>query len=107
MNHPDFFQRTFIETVLLRPNMYTINGTYGEVIAFLKGYISGIAKVDSNNDIVMEWYGFTKWLSDQLNVDSADVFSTFFNRYMDDDQKGVVALLAALHRFHEDKKTDN
>lgn len=46
---------SFVESVLRRSAMYTLNGRYEEVIAFLEGYISGLAQSNACVPRVMRW----------------------------------------------------
>ncbi len=65
---------TLTEAVLLRPAMYTMNGTFAEVIAFLEGYYSGMAHGNPNAQPAVDWSEFEQWLADRMNVDSAELF---------------------------------
>ena len=57
---------SFPECVLLRPKMYTINGTFVEIAAFLTGYYSG--KAHSVHRLpVVEWSIFQCWLKGKLS----------------------------------------
>ena len=62
---------TFPESVLLRPAMYTMNGKFEEVLAFLIGYYSGKACLSPTPPEVLRWNEFESWLSDQLDVDDS------------------------------------
>jgi hypothetical protein len=66
---------TFPEAVLLRPKMYTLGGSFEEVVAFLEGYHSGLAKGNPHACSVDQWTPFCEWLTKQLGVsDSVDTF---------------------------------
>jgi hypothetical protein len=47
--------RDLIESVLLRPQVYTIAGTFEEAVAFLVGYVSGLAKCRPRDPVVIRW----------------------------------------------------
>src|SRR5262249_51852198 len=81
---------TFTEAVLARPFMYTIDGSFASVVAFLEGYYSGAAKGNPGWEPVLEWVKFESWLSDELNVHdlhSGNAFSRFGAGYSDDAQR--------------------
>lgn len=71
------------EAVFLRPGMYTLSGTYEEVIAFLEGYYSGMAKGNPYAIPVSEWASFRTWLSKKLGLPASEVFLKFRNLYED------------------------
>lgn len=58
----------FTDAVLARPKMYTLNGSYQEVVAFLEGYYSGVAKGRIGLSVVENWSVFREWLAKRLNV---------------------------------------
>ena len=68
---------TFPEAVLLRPKIYTLGGTFEEVVAFLEGYVSGMAKADPYAPPVLQWASFQSWLSERLGVSSSEAFLRF------------------------------
>jgi hypothetical protein len=64
----DLERVNFAQAVLHRPNVYTLYGSFGEVIAFLNGWYGGIfhhRRLPENisNTLDAEWYGFCQWLS--------------------------------------------
>lgn len=67
---------TFPEAVCLRPTMYTLGGTFEEVIAFLEGYHSGVATGNLYAPAVLWWQSFREWLALQLGVEQSEVFSS-------------------------------
>ena len=95
---------SFSEAVLLRPMMYTLNGSFAEVIAFLEGYHSGAAKGNPYAPLVMEWEAFRGWLAAQFCVDTAEVFIAFQTRY-GAEQTALEELAARLARFQEGKSS--
>ena len=91
---------TFSQAVLTRPGMYTLNGTLPEVIAFLEGYYSGMAKGKLDAPPVLEWVAFRQWVAAQMDVDIAQAFSAFAQRYQD-NQTAITTLAQWLARFLE------
>ena len=55
--------------------MYTIEGSYPEVIAFLQGYFSGVAKTRPDWEPVIEWSEFQEWVACKLGVARTGVLS--------------------------------
>ncbi len=70
-----------ISAVLLRPKMYTLHGSFGEVTAFLEGYYSGTAINHMNDPSVTVWSEFLYFLCKKLEVTSSEVMHEFQNRY--------------------------
>ena len=70
-----------ISAVLARPKMYTILGTYEEVVAFLDGYYSGAGISSPLEPSVGIWGGFTEYLSSLLNSPSSKVFHELQTRH--------------------------
>lgn len=65
------------EAVFSRPRMYTLGGTFEEVIAFLEGYYSGMAKGNPYAVPVLEWASFRTWLSEKMGLATSEVFARF------------------------------
>jgi hypothetical protein len=68
-------QASLVQSVLRRPGMYTLGGTFEEVIAFLTGYVSGIARADPSAEAVLEWAEFEEWLASKLDSSPNEVFT--------------------------------
>jgi hypothetical protein len=94
---------TFPEAVLFRPKMYTIGGSYLEVIAFLKGYYGGLSKNDPHLEAVKDWITFQSWLSKRMNVEMGDAF-----RHLSDihpnDLEAIQELKSHLEQFVKEKE---
>lgn len=90
-----------IGAVLIRPMMYTVSGAFGEVIAFLEGYASGVAKYDPNFDVVVEWSSFRDWLSSRARVPQSDLFADLREQSGND-----AAALAQLRQLYQEFKAD-
>jgi len=61
--------RNLFEAVFVRPRMYTLEGTFGEALAFVSGYVSGVSKSNPSADLVVEWNAFEDWLAQRLGVE--------------------------------------
>jgi len=70
-----------ISAVLTRPQMYTLHGTFGEVVAFLEGYYSGAAIFRMNEPAVLVWGEFSRFLSATYNFRSGFVMDEFLNKF--------------------------
>jgi hypothetical protein len=95
---------TFAEAVLLRPKMYTLDGSYGEVIAFLEGFFSGMAKHSGGiPPPAKRWFAFRDWFAKQLvgphdEYSSDRLFGTF-RAGLDPDKDAIAELLKWVSRF--------
>ena len=67
----------FIDAVLARPTMYTLDGSFEEVVAFLTGYFSGIALVQMNTPTVTVWRDFIVHVASTLDVCSSEALGKF------------------------------
>jgi hypothetical protein len=91
---------SFLESVLLRPKMYTIRGSYEETVAFLDGYTSGFQKgyafggnaVKNGHEVYFldvsptrEWSEISNQLCSELDVDAVHIFERFRERFTSDE----------------------
>ena len=83
---------SFAGAVIRRPRMYTLDGTFEEVVAFLEGYYSGLAKADPRTTQVSEWYAFQQWLSKKLNISPSELWPHF--RQLNEDGQMPLERLA-------------
>ena len=70
----------FIEAVLHRPKMYTLTGSYFEVIAFLEGYYSGLVKSTNGMNESAKWSFFKQWLTKELDSSTENPFGLLYER---------------------------
>ncbi len=70
-----------IRSVLLRPEMYTLHGDFGEVVAFLNGYYSGAAINHMDDPAVRVWDEFLFFLRERLDDTNTEVMHELQNRY--------------------------
>ncbi|MBC8134408.1 MAG: hypothetical protein H8F28_00795 [Fibrella sp.] len=74
----------FAHAVLKRPCMYTVNGTYGEIIAFLTGYYSGGSHPPPPKWAeATSWGRFNSWLAEKLQSDHNNPHRVIAGRYGD------------------------
>ena len=99
---------SFTEAVLLRPKMYTLDGTFNEVVAFLEGYYSGLAKGNPYIPSVRQWVSFHDWFTKQLGVSPHERLFTAFKATLQPNQEALAELLAWWYRFQSEfPETDN
>lgn len=84
---------SFIEAVFRRPKMYTIDGSFEELIAFLEGYYSGMAK-NQNAMPLNVWGEFQTWLSTRHNIQSSEIFKSIRDEHCDDRVRAENFLIA-------------
>lgn len=69
-----------IEGFLFRPKMYTINGSDEELYAFITGYVSGLAKYNLRDPIVVAWSDFRQWVLSQYSESKTDGMDEILKR---------------------------
>lgn len=97
MHHGQVSSLGFLKSVLARPSMYTMGGTFEEVIAFLEGFHGGLAKGGPYAEAVAEWASFQEWLADEIGSRPSDVFREF--REIRDRGDPIRALESYLDRY--------
>ena len=78
---------TLTEAVIRRPGMYTVNGSFAEVLCFLEGYYSGVAKGNYSAPPVVEWSDFRHWLAQRFGVTSTESFRLIQKSHDDDCER--------------------
>ena len=76
-----------VETLCRYPRMYTMNGSFAEVVAFLEGYTIADAK-DSRRD----WHGFSRWLTAKMGYPDNVVAPVYLRRTYRDDAEALKEL---------------
>ncbi len=86
--------------------MYTLDGTFAEVIAFLEGYYNGLAKAYPKVAPVLEWFIFQEWLSEKTNTSTTKVFSVLRDNARSSEAalEGTLAWLLQFRRENEKKE---
>lgn len=74
----------FIEAVLARPKMYTVLGTYIEVVAYLEGYYSGISKHPSGAQTALTWSLFRQWIAIKLGNPKSSELQVLYQKFGDE-----------------------
>lgn len=90
-----------IEAVLARPSMYTVSGTYGEVVSFLEGYYSGLAKHSPEVIPVVNWSEFRQWLVIKLGNPKTPELKILYQEYGDNS----LEMFASFYHEFKSKKT--
>ena len=80
------FKLTFddiIAAICRRPKMYTMNGTFGEVLALLDGYANGARLSPGRSSSFFN--PFSQWLQEKLNMSYDHFWRAFRDSYPDDE----------------------
>jgi len=101
-------QISFVESVCLRPRMYTLDGTFAEVVCFLEGYHSGhLIPGKPDRSPGEHWSSFCNWLRPKFAGDTAvgGWQATFvaLRRGCPDDGAALDQLIALYGRYREDE----
>ena len=92
----------FARDIVARPRMYTISGSFDEVISFLNGYFSGLAKSDPYAKPVAEWAHFEEWLARRSDAPVSTVFETFYTGLADEVRLAELARLLDAYESQSD-----
>jgi hypothetical protein len=92
----------FMESVLRRPAMYTLGGTFLEVLAFLEGYHGGLSRVVPYAPPVVGWESFRKWLAARLGVPAQEAFPTLWRSQTDSDA-ALATMLECLQHYEREQ----
>lgn len=96
---------TMISSVLRRPLMYTLDGTFEEVVAFLAGYSSGSLTADRIREPSAEtWQDFERFLVSRLGggIPTSTVLREFRRRHT----KGSLRELGLAYTEFRDCQTE-
>lgn len=89
------FLKTMIRAVLLRPKMFTTNGSFDEVIAFLDGYYA------RHNPKAVQWGDFLQFVATKLNSKDYDNRSIFQNLKSQSAESSLDQLLKWSEEFEK------
>jgi hypothetical protein len=83
------------EGFIRRPKMYTINGTYEEVVALIWG-----TWIPVENEQLEAWRTFQEWLIEDLGLTGAPAFRLFRDRFSDDEsaKQGLIEKMAEFRK---------
>ena len=91
MPEEQIYTTIIIENAMRRPAMYTMNGTFAEVVSWLDGYCygfySGGAQSQDLLSAVSEWTEFKPWLANQLAIGSKEPFKHLEQLYLEDSHR--------------------
>jgi hypothetical protein len=91
-----------LTSVCKRPRMYTLEGSFTEVCAYLTGYEAGLKQYQSERNSV--WYGFGNWILKKFRQPSNYVFWSVLRRKYPDDQMALEQLPILYSDYLEWKK---
>ena len=86
------------ESLLRRPTMYTPKGSFAETVAFIRGYISGVARVSYSEPLILEWEIFETWLAGKIHAPPTRALEALL-----DSQDASELLLAMLKEYRSDR----
>ena len=86
-----------VENLCKRPGMYTMGGSFNEVIAFLEGYTTA----NRPNGSRLEWHGFNRWTAERCGYQSHIVAAKYLREKFPDD-RDALANLATFYRQYAD-----
>src|SRR5262249_16885854 len=84
MNDSAITYTSFTASVLSRPRMYTLDGSFAEVIAYIQGYFGGASKGKPDWEPAIEWALFEQWVAGQLNVPLNGLYGAFIKLHGED-----------------------
>ena len=86
-----------VHYVCKRPAMYTMHGSFPEVIAYIEGYTTS----DTTRKSRLEWHGFSRWLSARMDYQDDKVAARYLREtYPNDDE--AISRLAELYSEYAD-----
>ncbi|NJO82381.1 MAG: hypothetical protein HC828_05885 [Blastochloris sp.] len=98
----------FVEAVLLRPRMYTLEGTLEEVGAFLEGFYTGMAAHNRSEAAQREsqyWFDFCAWAAKEVGVPEGGNWYTLFQnlkQHYAAQSDAFINLIALYSRFRKE-----
>lgn len=102
------FKMTFtdvVDALCKYPQMYTMNGTFGEVLAFLDGYAKG-KKIGKVAYSCTYFHPFKVWLATKMGyAEDANVWESFISNYL--DEATALRGFARLFREYADTNPDS
>ncbi|MBK7706071.1 MAG: hypothetical protein IPN69_18695 [Acidobacteria bacterium] len=85
-----------VEAVCRRPRMYTVNGTFEEVVCFLDGF--GLGSDLATGQTHSIWTNFGKWLANTRGIANGPIMMSEFRGWYENDERA----LAELIRFYQE-----
>lgn len=92
-----------VEALCKRPAMYTMNGTFAEIVAHLDGYAKGAEVKDGPNHY--SWTPFLQWLAVKFDYSPKTfplLWKVFLENYADEE-----TALKELSRFYREYATSS
>lgn len=95
------YKMVFIDAVIVRPSMYTINGTLEEVGAFLQGFHTALGAHNTRHEAQAEashWFDFCRWACQTVTGKQGEWYQLFKAlRQKHPDYEYAFGQLALLH----------
>src|SRR5215510_12401918 len=89
-----------IAAVCNHPERYTLNGTFGEVLAFLEGYANG-AMLGNRGRSSSYFNEYTQWLRTRLSLQDAKSWQSFIDLFPN-ETKALSEFLVLWREFREE-----
>jgi len=89
-----------LDAVCKYPHMYTMNGTFGEVLAFLDGYANG-AKLGDRGRSSSYFNSYREWLSQRIGESKDDDFWRYFRNSFTDETMAAREFSRLWHEYVE------
>ena len=93
-----------IEAICKRPEMYTMNGSFAEVLAHLEGYANG-KRLGFKGRSSSYFHGFGDWVGSQMGVPKHPRFWRYFAGQFPDDATAAREF-ARLWRIYRESHPD-
>jgi len=86
-----------VDAVCTRPRLYTINGTFEEVVCFLDGF--GLGSNLDNKQTHSIWTEFGLWLARVRKVAHQSITMSEFRSWFDNDEAAILELARAYREY--------
>lgn len=100
---PDLQVLTLVATVCRSPEIFTLDGTFPEVVAFLAGYYIALEWRRAAPDDVAEWKGFGEWLSERFQRGPCEPHFGALRRACPNDEAALEQLAALWSEYRSRK----
>ena len=97
------FKMTFtdvLDAVCKYPTNYTMNGSFGEVLAFLDGYANG-AKLGDRGRSSSYFNGYREWLCERMQQSKETDFWRYFRSSFPDEATTAAEFSKLWHEYQE------
>ena len=86
-----------IESLCKHPQMYTMSGTFEEVVAWIEGYTMNAR--NNRQDARFQLYDFNRWLASKRNYPDHIVATSYLRQSYPEDKEALAALASLFREF--------